>query len=228
MLTTHWTSQTTTASCLNSVSPASLALLCMLRPGNSTVDLTIFKADLQAKLLAFPQLSADQLHLLLQDLLDQHAPASRHKVSNRSPFPWFSSVGTQPLEAKRERRTAERQWIKSGLLVHKQTFRSANKLVNNIVHQAKISFYSTKILASNTSRQLFSITNSLLGKVKSSPLPSSIPLSELPQRFSDFFHSKVTSIRRNLDSTTVTPPSVPDQPFVARFGVPFSLSLKMK
>ncbi|WP_294078730.1 hypothetical protein, partial [Thiolapillus sp.] len=72
------------------------------------------------------------------------------------------------------------------------------------MHQAKISFYSTKILASNTSRQLFSITNSLLGKVKSSPLPSSIPLSELPQRFSDFFHSKVTSIRRNLDLTSVT------------------------
>ena len=37
---------------------------------------------------------------------------------------------------------------KSGLLVHKQIFCSANKLVNNIVHQAKISFYSTKILAS--------------------------------------------------------------------------------
>ena len=67
----------------------------------------------------------------------------------------------------------------------------------------------TRIPASNTS----SITNSLLGKVKSSPLPSSIPLSELPQRFSDFFHRKVTSIRRNLDSTTVTPSSVPDQPF---------------
>ena len=81
------------------------------------------------------------------------------------------------------------------------------------MHAAKIYFYSTKILASNTSRQLFSITNSLLGKVKSSPLPSSIPLSELPQHFSDFFHSKVTSIRRNLDSTTVTLLSVPDQPF---------------
>ena len=38
-------------------------------------------------------------------------------------------------------------------------------------------------------------------------------LSELPQHFSDFFHSKVTSIRRKLDLTTVTPPSVPDQPF---------------
>ena len=69
-----------------------------------------------------------------------------------------------------------------------------------------------KILPSNTPRQLFSITNSLLGKVKFSPLPSSMPVSELPQRFSDFFHSTVTSIRCNLDSTTVTTPSVPDQP----------------
>ena len=33
------------------------------------------------------------------------------------------------------------------------------------------------------------------------------------QHFSDFFHSKATSIRRNLDSTTVTPPSVPNQSF---------------
>ena len=74
-------------------------------------------------------------------------------------------------------------------------------------------FLQHQILASNTSRQLFRIRNSLLGKVKSSPLLSSIPLSELPQHFSDFFHSKVTSIRRNLDSTTVTSPSVLDQPF---------------
>ena len=38
----------------------------------------------------------------------------------------------------------------------------------------------------------------------------------LPQRFSDFFHSKVTSIRCNLDSATVTPPSVPNQPFCGK------------
>ena len=39
----------------------------------------------------FLQLSADQLHHLLQELVDQHAPASRHKVSDRPPSPWFSS-----------------------------------------------------------------------------------------------------------------------------------------
>ena len=59
--------------CLSSVSPASLALLCTLRPGNSAVVLATFKADLQVKFLASPQLSADQLHHFLQELLDQYA-----------------------------------------------------------------------------------------------------------------------------------------------------------
>ena len=77
-----------------------LRLSCLPRPPVyvearklSAVDLTIFKADLRAKLLASPQLSADQLQHLLKELLDQHAPASRHKVSNRPPSSWFSSVG---------------------------------------------------------------------------------------------------------------------------------------
>ena len=43
----------------------------------SAVDLTTFKADLQAKLLASPQLSADQLHHFLQEQMDQHAHATQ-------------------------------------------------------------------------------------------------------------------------------------------------------
>ena len=47
--------------------------------------------------------------------------------------------------------------------------------------------------------------------------PHSYPCPFLsPQHFSAFFHSKVTSICYNLDSATVTPPSVPDQPFCGK------------
>ena len=67
-------------------------------------------------------------------------------------------------EAKRERRRAERQWLKCGLEVHKQIFRSACKLFSNIVQQAKSTFFNTKILACTSSKQLFSIANTLLGK----------------------------------------------------------------
>ena len=176
----------------------------------STIDLASFKADLQSKLQASSTLSADHLHHLIQDLINQHAPPMRRKISNRPPSPWFASVGPKLLEAKRERRRAERQYLKTGLTVFKQMFRACNKLVNSIVHQAKTSFYNAKILSCTTSRQLFTLTGSLLGKTKSTPLPTSISASDLPVRFSDYFSNKINVIRHNLDSSTVTPPSVSD------------------
>lgn len=71
------------------------------------------------------------------------------------------------------------------------TFQAANKAVNTIVHSAKTAFYNAKILACSTSKQLFSVTNTLLGKSDKAPLPSTLPLSELPQCFSDFFTNKI-------------------------------------
>ena len=131
----------------------------------AAIDLSSFRSDLQAGLDSCTTLSAEQLHRLLQNLLDQHAPATQRKVSSRPPSPWFCAVGPRPgsvpsvlapvlcrrsspwfcavgpqlLEAKCERRRAERQWLKSGLEhKHKQIFRSACKLVSKIVQQAKI------------------------------------------------------------------------------------------
>ena len=50
------------------------------------------------------------------------------------------------------------------------------------------------------------MTNQLLGKAKSSPLPSNIPLPELPDRFCHFFDDKVRRIRTDLDSKHASPP----------------------
>ena len=83
--------------------------------------------------------------------------------------------------------------------MHKQIFRSACKLVNKIVQQAKLAFFNTKILACISSKQLFSITNTLLGKSKT---------SSLPQRFCDFFENKISTIRDNLNSQTMPLPPV--------------------
>ena len=60
---------------------------------------------------------ADGLRQTLTDPLNQHVPASTRLVSHRPTSPWFSLVGPQILESKRQRRRAERQWIKSGLTV---------------------------------------------------------------------------------------------------------------
>ena len=90
--------------------------------------------------------------------------------------------------------------------MHKQIFRSASKLVSKIVQQAKSTFFNTKILACISSKQLFNITNTLLGKPKTSSLPSSIPSALLPQRFCDFFVNKISTIRDNLNSQTTSLP----------------------
>ena len=51
---------------------------------------------------------------------------------------------------------------------------------------------------SNT-RQLFSVSNGLLGKSKTTPLPSDIPRSALQDRFCMFFSQKIQNIRQDLD-----------------------------
>ena len=174
----------------------------------SSIDITAFRNDILTGLQSLPNPSAEQLHQQLRNILNSHAPSTRRKVSNRPSSPWFSAVGPELLEAKRERRRAERQWIKSGLQVHKQIFRIANKAVSNIVQKAKAAFFNAKILACSTSKQLFNVTNTLMGKVKSSPLPVKIPAAEVPQKFCDFFINKIVKIRESLDAQSVSPPNI--------------------
>ena len=46
------------------------------------------------------------------------------------------------------------------------------------------------------------MSNELLGKSRTTPLPSDVPLSELQRRFCDFFTSKISNLRDDLDSSS--------------------------
>ena len=61
----------------------------------AAIDLSSFRPDLQAGLYSRTT-PAEQLHRLLQNLLDQHAPATQRKVYSRPPLPWFCAVGPRP------------------------------------------------------------------------------------------------------------------------------------
>jgi len=50
--------------------------------------------------------------------------------------------------------------------------------------------------------------NELLGKERSTPLPSNIANSDLPQRFCDFFFRKIKSLRDEMDASYCDPPSL--------------------
>ena len=52
-------------------------------------------------------------------------------------------------------------------------------------------------------RLLYSVTDELMGRTTDLKLPPNIPLSDLPNAFSDFMHEKIANIRQMLDSCPV-------------------------
>ena len=57
---------------------------------------------------------------------------------------------------------------------------------------------------STSSRQLFNVCDKLIGRRRSSPLPSTHPLHDLPNVFNDYFLQKVQSIRADLDQQSLS------------------------
>ena len=139
----------------------------------------------------------------LRQALDRHAPLVTRRVRDRPSAPWLS----EPLrQARRERRQAERQWRKTGLVVHRQIYVHSRNSVRSCVTASKKHYYDGKInSAASSSKQLFQVTNELLGKPKSKPLPCDIPRTELAERFSDFFVEKIRLLRSELDSRSCSP-----------------------
>ena len=110
----------------------------------------------------------------------------------------------------------QRDWLKTGLTVHKQLYNNAKKLVTKLVHKAKTTYYCNKIKESQSCKQLFSVANQLLGNKKPSPLPTVFPLIDLPKRFLDFFKDKIETIRNKLDVLPSNPPACTELSFHGR------------
>ena len=69
--------------------------------------------------------------------------------------------------------------------------------------------FQAQVSTSSTVKDLYRLTNNLLGKSTSTPLSSVYPTDQLPQVFSDFFVNiiKVRQIRDSIDKQVVHPPS---------------------
>ena len=147
------------------------------------IDTGAFKQDLSHAVSQFSSISDYNNHLC--SVLDKHTPLCHCTVRTRKPTPWFSSIAEQFCELKREHRQAEIRWLKSKLTVHKQIYESIEQKVTNLADKAKQAYYSAKIQSSTTCKQLFQNFNTILGKSRSSPLPSTFDSGDLPNVFSD-------------------------------------------
>ena len=146
---------------------------------------------------------ADRYSAGLCWVLDQYAPLTSRKVANRPSAPWRTdSVRT----AKRELRQAERKWRSSGLTVYKELYSSKLIAYTASVHKAKRQYYNDVICNCPSSKQLYNVTNQLLGRTKKSLLPNNIPTSDLPDTFCQFFNNKVEQIKNDIDTQSADPP----------------------
>ena len=135
----------------------------MLRRKLKAMGTDSFHKDLSHILTDHPDMTVTELGVHLTSLLDNHTPVTKHIQNRKRITPWFTQ---KILVAKRERRRAERAWRKSGLTVHKEIFTQTTTkkdAVTRLVLKAKTDYLNAQVAESQTCKQLFSVTNSLLG-----------------------------------------------------------------
>ena len=74
------------------------------------------------------------------------------------------------------------------------------------VRKAKRQYYNDVICNCPSSKQLYNVTNQLLGRTKKSSLPNNIPTNDLPDTFCQFFNNKIEQIRNDIDTQSADPP----------------------
>ena len=109
--------------------------------------------------------------------------------------PWYTD---ELRREKHNRRRAERTWLRTGLVVHRQVYRAQCVVVNCMLHAAK-RIYCDKIASCGSNpKQLFNITKSLIGVSCNAKLPSYASSNDQAQRFSNQFEKKVSDIQQSI------------------------------
>ena len=170
----------------------------------SAINRDDFRRDISADITIASCPTAEAFDTALVAALDKHAPRVEQRIRTQKNDPWFPDVKEELEEAKRKRRQAERKKAKNkGITIFQQIYSQAKNFVTSIVVKAKTSFYSSEISNCSNSKQIFDISNKILGKSQNSPLPTHIPISQLPNSFCEFFISKVSKIRSDLDDLSL-------------------------
>ena len=132
----------------------------------------------------------------LRSIVDHHAPLQKATVTLRPNSPWFTDTLRQE---KRNRRQLERTWLRTGLEVHRQAYRTKCVAFNRMLLTTKSEYYSEKIATcGRDQKQLFHITKNIMGDTGTTNMPSFVSPGALAQRFSDHFTDKVRHIRQGM------------------------------
>ena len=148
----------------------------------------------------------------LRDILNNHAPLKQRTVTIRPSNPWYSP---EIDEAKKRRKQLERKWRNSKLEIDRQLFKSQRLVITNMINQAKAEYYENQILQCKGQKEVFKVVENLLHQKGNAKLPSHTCQKELAQRFNDYFFTKISKIRQDLDvipTSYILPNVISDNP----------------
>ena len=145
--------------CIMKVSKLKCPPIVMFRRKLMAIGTDAFHTDLSQILTDHADMTVTELkhtlHHLLTSMLQSQSTLRKERIT-----PWFTP---EILVAKRESHRAERAWRKSGLTVHKEIFTQKKDAVTRLVLKTKTDYLNAQVAESQTRKQLFSVTNSLLG-----------------------------------------------------------------
>jgi hypothetical protein len=166
------------------------------------MDKDKFRQDIQElPLLKNPMDDIDSLSMQynsdLESLLDKHAPMQTKSLYVRPLAPWYDDA---IHDSRKECKKAEMKWRSTGLTVHRDIYRHHRNKTNSLISNAKKDHFNKKIDDCGTDQKaLFKIVNQLLGNKSELKLPTHDSLEDLLTNFSEFFMSKISTIRQTLE-----------------------------
>ena len=155
-----------------------------------------FQQKVTEKLIVSESVSLEENIILYNDVLSNQlnslAPLKSKNVKIVSNAPWFDY---EYENLRKLRRKAEKQYKRTGLMVHKENYRNLRKQTTDLSFTKKRKYYADKIDNCPNSKTLFSVINKLLDQNQDVILPSGDNDKELANSFADYFIKKIENIR---------------------------------
>ena len=151
--------------------PSKLTIKC---PELRLIDMEIFRSDIVDSSLQVTNKTCDvnalitQYNSIMRNLSDKHAPECTQTITLRANAHWCND---KLRVMKRHKRQAERQYVSTGMEIHRQIYRDSCKKYIDVLDAAKSNYYSTKIAAADQN-QLFQMISGLFTVKPERPLLS--------------------------------------------------------
>ena len=132
----------------------------------------------------------------LLEVLDRHAPLLKRSFVVRPPNPWDND---DIRSARKKARRSERRSRRTGLMIDREIMIHDMRVLHAWIKKTKSDFLDSQIRDSSGKNTLFQLLDSILLVKPGLSLPFHETLSDLAEKFSSFFTSKINAIRTSLD-----------------------------